>query len=157
MDRHIKHVYNPRGSASILIMLIMISLITFGLIAMLLSNSDYKMARKNADWSRQQYAVESQAALAEAALDQLLDQVNQTNTHISNKETLFTAVGEGVRTFEMSGYTWLWQAEKHLVTCQLSTEVPGREMRLGFQIRIAPQSEGACLQYDVVEWRLVNR
>lgn len=157
MIRLTRRFSNQMGSASILIMLIMISLITFGLIAMLLSNSDYKMARKNAEWHQEQYVIESQAAQAEAALDQLLEAMNQNNTQSLNKEILWDSVGKGIKSFEMKGYNWLWQPEKQLATCQISTEIPGREMRLGFRIRTSSRSKGEHLVYDVVEWRLVSR
>ena len=55
---------NMRGSSSVLVIMIMLLLITFGVLAMMSSYSSLKIARKNADWTKGYYALESQAELS---------------------------------------------------------------------------------------------
>lgn len=54
---------NSRGSSSVLVIMIMLLLITFGVLAMMSSYSSLKIARKNAEWTKGYYALESQAEL----------------------------------------------------------------------------------------------
>lgn len=55
---------NTRGSSSVLVIMIMLLLITFGVLAMMSSYSSLKIARKNAEWTKGYYALESQAELS---------------------------------------------------------------------------------------------
>lgn len=54
---------NVRGSSSVLVIMIMLLLITFGVLAMMSSYSSLKIARKNAEWTKGYYALESEAEL----------------------------------------------------------------------------------------------
>ena len=57
-----------QGGASVLIVLIMISLTTFGVLALVSAHSDLKLARKNATFMQEYYQLETQA---ESALNDL--------------------------------------------------------------------------------------
>ena len=60
------------GSSSVLVIMIMLLLITFGVLAMMSSYSNLKIARKHAQWTREFYSLESLAekdlSLIKAAL-----------------------------------------------------------------------------------------
>ena len=56
-----------QGSASVLIILVMLSLSAFGVLSMMSAYADLKLARKNADFVTQYYALDAQAAEAYAA------------------------------------------------------------------------------------------
>ena len=77
------------GSSSVLVIMIMLLLITFGVLAMMSSYSNLKIAQKKADWTKDYYQLESIAeegvshfkvsfenALAELIQMSELDQVN---------------------------------------------------------------------------------
>lgn len=49
------------GSSSVLVIMIMLLLITFGVLAMMSSYSNLKIARKHAQWTREFYSLESLA------------------------------------------------------------------------------------------------
>ena len=53
-----------QGSASVLIILVMLSLSAFGVLSMMSAYSDLKLARKNADFITQYYALDAQATEA---------------------------------------------------------------------------------------------
>ena len=50
---------NEKGSSSVLVILVMLLLITFGVLAMMSSYSNLKIARKNASWTQGYYLLES--------------------------------------------------------------------------------------------------
>lgn len=52
---------SEKGSSSVLVIMIMLLLITFGVLAMMSSYSNLKIARKHADWTKDYYRLESNA------------------------------------------------------------------------------------------------
>lgn len=62
------------GSSSVLVILVMLLLITFGVLAMMSSYSNLKIARKNASWTQGYYLLESQAALDYKKVAQTIDE-----------------------------------------------------------------------------------
>lgn len=63
-----------QGGASVLIILIMISLTTFGVLALVSAHSDLKLARKNEQFMQEYYELETQA---ESALKNLADALDK--------------------------------------------------------------------------------
>lgn len=61
-----------QGSASILIILIMLALSAFGVLAMMSAYSDYRLAQKNADRIKQHYALETEAQKEVGLLNEAL-------------------------------------------------------------------------------------
>ncbi len=92
MKSECKNIIKPiriSGSSSVLVIMIMLLLITFGVLAMMSSYSNLKIAQKKADWTKDYYQLESIAeegvshfkvsfenALAELIQMSELDQVN---------------------------------------------------------------------------------
>ncbi len=56
-----KMINDHRGSSSVLVMMVMLMLISFAVLAMLSSYSHYKIASKNASWTKDYYRLESLA------------------------------------------------------------------------------------------------
>jgi hypothetical protein len=59
--RH-KRVREDRGSASVLVIMLMLMLITFGVLAMMSAYSNYKISKRNAEWTQTYYQLESDAS-----------------------------------------------------------------------------------------------
>ena len=53
----IKPLFSERGSSSVLVIMIMLLLITFGVLAMMSSYSNLKIARKHAQWTSDYYQI----------------------------------------------------------------------------------------------------
>lgn len=64
---------DDKGSSSVLVILVMLLLITFGVLAMMSSYSNLKIARKNASWTQGYYALESEANLNYNKVVQVID------------------------------------------------------------------------------------
>lgn len=153
----LKTLRNDHGSASVLVMLIMISLITFGLLAMLLSNSDYKMAKKNAKWLNQQYAIESRAAQAEAALDNALATLPEAQGYLPNEQMLLKYAGQKVEALTTKEFQWKWVPEDQTAICEVLANSDGQAMTLGFKIWVVPNKGHYQLVYDIVSWRATRQ
>ena len=67
-----KHRASMQGGASILIILLMIALAAFSLLALYSARSDYKLAEKNAEWTRAYYELDTLAWKEVARLEQSL-------------------------------------------------------------------------------------
>lgn len=92
-----------RGSSSVLVIMVLLMLITFGVLAMMTSYSNLKISRKSAEWTQGFYELESLAG-----------------NHLAEIETLIIYSGdfadeyiEGMRYKEPSpqGFDYPWQDE----------------------------------------------
>lgn len=92
-----------RGSSSVLVIMVLLMLITFGVLAMMTSYSSLKISRKNADWTQGFYRLES---LAGSHLTEVETQL------ILSADFADEYVG-GMRYKEPSppGFDYLWQDE----------------------------------------------
>lgn len=66
-----------QGGASVLIVLIMITLTTFGVLALVSAYSDLKLARRNAAFMQEYYELETQAEEALSDLSKVLDSADE--------------------------------------------------------------------------------
>lgn len=69
-------IRDERGSSSVLVIMIMLLLISFGVLTMMSSYSNLKMARKNAEWTKDFYALESLAQKSVAEFSAIFKQAN---------------------------------------------------------------------------------
>jgi hypothetical protein len=76
MKRHL--MSNEKGSSSVLVVLTLLMLVLFGVLGMMSSFSEYKIAQKNAAWTQEYYAFE---ALANGQLE-----IMDTEISIKKKE-----------------------------------------------------------------------
>ncbi len=76
-----------RGSASVLLMLVMLALITFAALSMMSAHSELKLSRKNAEWVKGYYALDARG-------EALMRQINSTCGKASEKAaSLLTETG----------------------------------------------------------------
>ena len=81
----IKPLFSERGSSSVLVIMIMLLLITFGVLAMMSSYSNLKIARKHAQWTSDYYQLESIADSDLKSFEQLFDRaIEDTQIHFVN-------------------------------------------------------------------------
>lgn len=102
-----------RGSSSVLVIMVLLMLITFGVLAMMTSYSNLKISRKNAEWTQSFYRLES---LAENHLAQI-------ETYIIYSADFADEYIEEMRYKEPSpqGFEYPWQDEiykKWLISAQ---------------------------------------
>ena len=67
-----------RGSSSVLVILIMVMLVVLGLLALMSTWSELKLARKNASWSTAYYSLDSEAEARLAELDSCLQDADES-------------------------------------------------------------------------------
>ena len=77
-----------RGSSSVLVIMVMLLLITFGVLAMMSSYSNLKIAKKNAEWSRDFYALESMAELDMVTFKTIYNDAQNQSSVIFNNGTI---------------------------------------------------------------------
>ncbi len=97
----IKPLFSERGSSSVLVIMIMLLLITFGVLAMMSSYSNLKIARKHAQWTSDYYQLESIAGSDLKSFEQLFERaIEDTQAHfvdtILDPSTL-TDLPEGIK------------------------------------------------------------
>lgn len=78
-------IVRERGSSSVLVIMVMLLLITFGVLAMMSSYSNLKIAKKNAEWTKDFYALESIAELDLVTFEMLFKEAqSQTSDLLKN-------------------------------------------------------------------------
>ncbi|MBE0449622.1 MAG: hypothetical protein IBX70_02130 [Clostridia bacterium] len=92
-----------RGSSSVLVIMVLLMLITFGVLAMMTSYSNLKISRKNAEWTQAFYKLESLARYHLAEVE----------THIIHSADFADEYIEEMRYKEPSpqGFDYPWQDE----------------------------------------------
>ncbi len=97
----IKPICSERGSSSVLVIMIMLLLITFGVLAMMSSYSNLKIARKHAQWTSDYYQLESIADSDFKSFEQLFDRaIEDTQSHFVNNvldPSTLTDLPEGIK------------------------------------------------------------
>lgn len=131
-----KMLVSERGSSSVLVIMIMLLLITFGVLAMMSSYSNLKIARKHADWTKGYYALENIAqkkqidvknAFLEVAqlnkdndvtVDKLMGALDFSEVEQTNITTL---IDEGISEERIQQTIWLYSLYKALYDTQQVT------------------------------------
>ncbi len=143
--------WNPRpmsrqkGSASVLVIMIMLFLVSLAVLALMTAHSNFKLARKNADWVQGYYTLEAQAADNYAAASAAIDQWNDSEAR--DAATLEAVLGE--LGFESLSLTH--DAEDALYTIAFATTdvASGRQFYTEFSLKVSEQT------YDIQKdaWR----
>lgn len=86
--RKLKSLFiSNRGSSSVLVILIMVMLVVLGLLALMSTWSELKLARKNAAWSTAYYSLDSEAEIRLAEISSCLQDADiSTNNYIMTKD-----------------------------------------------------------------------
>lgn len=74
---HSRHWKSNRGTSSILVILIMVTLIVLGLLALMSTWSELKLARKNADWVKTCYIMDAKAEGILSGIDSTLTEAGK--------------------------------------------------------------------------------
>jgi hypothetical protein len=79
-------INGDKGSSSVLVILIMLTLVVFGLLALMSTYSGLKLSRKNAEWTKEYYALDARAEAQLAKIDSCLFEAEEASqAYISSK------------------------------------------------------------------------
>jgi len=96
-----KPLLNEHGSSSVLVIMIMLLLITFGVLAMMSSYSNLKIAQKHAQWTSDYYQLESIASSDLKSFEQLFESaIADTKANFVNSTfdpSTFADMPEGIK------------------------------------------------------------
>lgn len=123
-----KLLHNERGSSSILVVLAFLMLGIFSVLGMMSSYSDYRLAQKNAEWTREYYTLEGQAQSFTAKMDGLL---------LENRGADIAALEEAI--MESEPQAVMEESEGGLLVSNIFTAESGKTLEL--KIELLPGSE----------------
>jgi hypothetical protein len=95
--RWVNSMKSERGSASLMVILIVFTLMLFGVFALMSSYSEYKLSSKYANWTKDYYVLDQQAQVFLATLDlkslegQTIEKTLQDQT-LASKQALLIKV-----------------------------------------------------------------
>jgi hypothetical protein len=121
-----------QGGATVLILLLMLTLLSFGLLALLSAHADLILAGKNADRARSYYELDARAQTALGELDGILAERP-------------SAPGERAATLG-----WAADPNQPLVVSQT---FPGEKTALTVSLRLTPDARPNRPRYEIVAWR----
>lgn len=131
-----KMLVSERGSSSVLVIMIMLLLITFGVLAMMSSYSNLKIARKHADWTKGYYALENIAQKKQIDVKNAFLEVAQLNKDNNvtvqklmgaldfsevEQTNITTLIDEGISEERIQQTIWLYSLYKALYDTQQVT------------------------------------
>jgi len=159
-----KMLISERGSSSVLVIMIMLLLITFGVLAMMSSYSNLKIARKHADWTKGYYALENIAqkkqidvknAFLEVAYlnrdngvtsDRLMGALDFSEVEQAN---IYNLIDEGMSEERILQTIWLYSLYKALYDSQQVTfNYDASIIRTGIDETIAPSMSFVVTDVD---------
>jgi hypothetical protein len=118
-----KLLINEKGSSSILVVLAFLMLGIFSVLGMMSSYSDYKLARKNAEWTQEYYSLEAQAQAFVSEVDGLL---------IENQGADSIALRNAFMAFDPQ--VILKESEDGLMALKVLEGVSGKKMRIEIEL-----------------------
>ncbi len=111
-----KQMNSECGSSSVLVIMIMLLLITFGVLAMMSSYSNLKIARKHAQWTRDYYQLESIADSDFKSFEQLFGHaMDKAQTHFSDQsidKTTFSDMPDALKATVMKAVDGIEPGDK---------------------------------------------
>ncbi len=81
-----KYIDNKRGSSSILVILTFMMLVIFSILVMMSSYSDYKLAQKNASYTKEYYELSGEANKFWTNIDSLISNISSNDLQIIIEE-----------------------------------------------------------------------
>jgi|SRR6056297_1820714 len=76
-----KYINNKKGSSSILVILTFMMLVIFSILVMMSSYSDYKLAQKNASYTKEYYELSGEANKYWSEVDSLISNISNNNVN----------------------------------------------------------------------------
>ncbi len=155
-----------RGSSSVLVIMIMLTLVVFGLLVFMSSYSSLKLANKNGDWVKGYYALDTKAEMLTAQIDKCLKEAMMDNGSDSGYDNLsknlyFTyaanylqeKLGESV---EINNHS-----EATVTVAATVTEGAGEDARslfLELELKYNPPgSNDENKRYEILSWKELPR
>ncbi|MFO7886992.1 MAG: hypothetical protein R6U59_01640 [Eubacteriales bacterium] len=77
-----KYINNKKGSSSILVILTFMMLVIFSILVMMSSYSDYKLAQKNASYTKEYYELSGEANEYWSEVDSLISNISSNNINL---------------------------------------------------------------------------
>ncbi len=81
-----KYINNKNGSSSILVILTFMMLVIFSILVMMSSYSDYKLAQKNASYTKEYYELSGEANEYWIEVDSLMSNISSNNLDVIVEE-----------------------------------------------------------------------
>ncbi|MDW7668370.1 MAG: hypothetical protein SCJ93_06060 [Bacillota bacterium] len=81
-----KYIDNKRGSSSILVILTFMMLVIFSVLVMMSSYSDYKLAQKNASYTKEYYELSGEANKFWTNIDSLISNISSNDLSVIVEE-----------------------------------------------------------------------
>ncbi len=143
----LKHLSNKQGSASVIVIMVMLLLVVFGILAFVSGGSSLKLAEKNAKTVKDYYLLDKKGEIAVGQVLALLktEGVGSDLAAAAQKAT-------GIQDVTTQSQT----AGQQVLTMQIQD--PSLENGASLRIRLQPQSSAAGIQgLAIREWKLIYK
>ena len=142
-----------RGMASAMIIMLLVLLIFFGVLSLVTTAADLRLAQKRADWNKEYYQADNAATQMVAELDtycRSLEPVSLQSGTLDGLLDTWLAKAANVSDFELTrGET----ADAPLVLTARIAENPDLGQGIDLQLRLLPVMAGQnFVQIEITEW-----
>ncbi|MBP8763728.1 MAG: hypothetical protein KBH21_07645 [Acetoanaerobium sp.] len=145
------------GSSSILVILLVVTMVVFGVLAMMSSYSGLKMARKTAQWTQDYYELESKAEIMLYDIKNIVHQsIVASNT---TSQDYWTSLNRALRELDSSEVTLTYDSDEIIVKGDFVNSSGDRFLALLTLENLALDTDIA-IEEDLIEintWKLIPR
>ncbi len=143
----IKPVFNDKGSASVIVIMVMLLLVVFGILAFVSGGSSLRLAEKNAQTVKDYYLLDKHGEIAVAKISPLL-KTEGVGAGVVDKISTFNNVGDVVSVPRESGAPML----------VLKIQDPSIKSEASLRIRVSPKaSDNGTMVLEILEWKLLYK
>lgn len=141
------HLSNKQGSASVIVIMVMLLLVVFGILAFVSGGSSLKLAEKNASAVKSYYLLDKKGEIAAGQISGLLKS-DASITDLDTRIKTLTGINDvSVEPQDMGN---------PVITVQIqdSALLNGASLRIRLQQKNRPMD---ALELQILEWKLINK
>ena len=147
------------GSSSILVILLVVTMVVFGVLAMMSSYSGLKMARKTAQWTQDYYELESKAEIMLYDIKNIVHKsIVASNT---TSQDYWTSLNRALQELDSSEVTLTYDSDEIIVKGDFVNSSGDRFLALLTLENLALDTDIAiAIEEDLIEintWKLIPR
>lgn len=141
------HLSNKQGSASVIVIMVMLLLVVFGILAFVSGGSSLKLAEKNASAAKSYYLLDKKGEIAVGQISDLL----KSDDSLSDLDTRIRTL-TGINDVSVQPH----DTGNPVITVQIQdlSLMNGASLRIRLQEKSGPMDPFGL---DILEWKLINK
>lgn len=158
----IRKVFNKKkGSSSIMVILIMLTLVVFGVLALMSSYSDLKLSKKNANWLEKYYDLDAKGEKLISEIDSRLSQASKKakSGNTLDREKYIQLAESEIKAIKTENKLKVSKNKNMLTISSKLVDVDNNMINISLEVNFPDFSmeKGPLKHYKVTRWEQLPR